>query len=46
MQVNLPDPPLHEGVLFRELGSPTEFQVSQSWTVKSLVPDPRRLEAS
>jgi hypothetical protein len=46
MQVNLPDPPLHEGsAIFGNLVSPTEFQgVLNHGRFKSLVPDPRRLE--
>jgi hypothetical protein len=46
MQVNLPDPPLHEGIaIFGNLVSPTEFQgVLNHGRFKSLVPDPRRLE--
>lgn len=46
MQVNLPDPPLHEGFpVFGSVVSPTEFQgVLTHGLFKTLVPDPRRLE--
>jgi hypothetical protein len=46
MQVNLPDPPLHEGFpIFGNLVSQTEFQgVLTHGLFKALVPDPRRLE--
>lgn len=46
MQVNLPDPPLHEGsAIFGNLVSSSEFQgVLNHGRFKSLVPDPRRLE--
>jgi len=46
MQVNLPDPPLHEGFpIFGNLVSTTEFQgVLTHGLFKALVPDPRRLE--
>jgi DGQHR domain-containing protein len=48
MQVNLPDPPLHEGIaIFGNLVSPTEFQgVLNHGRFKNLVPDPRKLEGS
>lgn len=46
MQINLPDPPLHEGFpIFGSIVSPTEFQgVLTHGLFKALVPDPRRLE--
>jgi hypothetical protein len=46
MQINLPDPPLHEGFpVFGNLVSPTEFQgVLTHGLFKAVVPDPRRLE--
>jgi DGQHR domain-containing protein len=46
MQINLPDPPLHEGIaIFGNSVSPTEFQgVLNHGRFKKLVPDPRRLE--
>lgn len=46
MQVNLPDPPLHEGFpIFGGVVSSTEFQgVLTHGLFKALVPDPRRLE--
>ena len=46
MQVNLPDPPLHEGFpVFGNAVSSTEFQgVLTHGLFKAMVPDPRRLE--
>lgn len=46
MQINLPDPPLGEGIpIFGNIVSPTEFQgVLNHGRFKHLVPDPRRME--
>lgn len=46
LQINLPDPPLHEGFpIFGNVVSTTEFQgVLTHGLFKALVPDPRRLE--